>query len=104
MAKVDVAVVGGGVMGLAAARALARGGRSVVVCEQFELGHERGSSHGKSRIFRLSYADPAYVGMALAALPLWRELESEAGDELLRTTGPLDVGGDPTHSEESPPP
>jgi sarcosine oxidase len=39
-------------MGLATARALSRGGRDVVVYEQFEPGHVRGSSHGRSRIFR----------------------------------------------------
>jgi sarcosine oxidase len=81
-------------MGLATARALARAGNSVVVLEQFELGHAHGSSHGTSRIFRLSYADPNWVRMALAALTLWRELEAEAGETLLQTTGSLDVGGD----------
>jgi sarcosine oxidase len=81
-------------MGLATARALARSGRSVMVLEQFELGHARGSSHGTSRIFRLSYADPRYVRLALDALPLWRELEAEAGETLLQTTGSLDAGGD----------
>jgi sarcosine oxidase len=99
--RVDVAVVGAGAMGLATARALARGGRSVVVLEQFELGHAHGSSHGTSRIFRLSYADPAFVRMALAALPLWHELEVEAGEMLLETTGSLDVGGDLTDYERA---
>ena len=88
-----MAVVGAGVAGLAAARALARSGRSVLVLEQFELGHPRGSSHGTSRIFRLAYEDPDYVAMAKAALALWRELEDESGEELLITTGALDVGG-----------
>jgi sarcosine oxidase len=81
-------------MGLATARALARSGRSVLVLEQFELGHSRGSSHGTSRIFRFTYEDPVFVAMAKAALPLWRELEQESGEELLQTTGALDVGGD----------
>jgi sarcosine oxidase len=57
----DVAVVGGGINGLAASRALARTGRKVVALEQFTIGHDRGSSHGSSRIFRLTYADPFYV-------------------------------------------
>jgi sarcosine oxidase len=50
---VNVGVVGAGVMGLAAARALAQLGDDVTVYEQFTLGHTRGSSHGTSRIFRL---------------------------------------------------
>jgi sarcosine oxidase len=94
--QVDVVVVGAGVMGLATARALAREGRSVAVLEQFELGHSRGSSHGTSRIFRLSYADPAFARKALDTLPLWRDLEAEVGETLLVTTGSLDVGGDLT--------
>ena len=92
MTDTDVVVIGGGVMGTAAAWALTRRGREVTLLEQFELGHKRGSSHGTSRIFRFSYHDPMYVGLAMEALPLWRELERESGRDLLTTTGGLDVG------------
>ena len=78
----EVAVVGAGVMGLATARALARDGHDVVVLEQFQLGHARGSSHGTSRIFRLSYPEEQWVRLAEEALPLWRELEAESGETL----------------------
>ena len=88
----EVVVVGAGVMGLAAARALARAGREVVVCEQFELGHERGSSHGSSRIVRLSYPDERWVRLAQESFPLWRELEAECGRRLLDLHGTLDLG------------
>jgi sarcosine oxidase len=64
----------------------------VVVLEQFEAGHRRGSSHGSTRIFRLAYPEPAYVDMARRALPLWRELEADAGVDLLTTTGGIDYG------------
>jgi len=74
-----IVIVGGGVMGSAAAWALARRGVDVLVMEQFEPGHRHGSSHGTARIFRLAYAEPFYVGLARAALPLWRELETETG-------------------------
>ena len=88
----EVVVVGAGVMGLATARALARAGRDVVVCEQFELGHARGSSHGSSRIIRLSYPDERYVRLAQESYPLWRELEAESGRRLLDLHGTLDLG------------
>lgn len=90
MEKVDTLVVGAGLAGSATARALARAGRDVLVLERFDIGHKRGSSHGKSRIFRLAYDDPKFVRMAQAALPLWRELESETDLELIVTTGGLD--------------
>jgi sarcosine oxidase len=86
-----VAVVGAGVMGLASAWALRRAGHDVVVHEQFRLGHDRGSSHGRSRIFRLAYAEPHWVRLAQEALAGWRELEAEAGEELLRLDGMLEV-------------
>lgn len=90
--EVDVVVVGAGAMGSAAAWWLARQGRSVALLERFEAGHKRGSSHGRSRIFRLAYPDPFYVDLARQALPLWRELEDDAGASLLTTTGGVDHG------------
>ena len=88
----DVVVVGAGVMGLATARALAQAGRDVVVLEQFELGHGRGSSHGNARIVRLSYPEERWVRLAQESFPLWRELEAESGKGLLELYGTLDVG------------
>ena len=85
-------VVGAGVMGLATARELQRAGRDVVVCEQFELGHARGSSHGAARIVRLSYPDARWVRLAQESLPLWRELEADCGRPLLYLHGTLDLG------------
>lgn len=88
----DVVIVGGGIMGTAAARALASRGRAVLLLEHFTLGHANGSSGGPTRNFRLTYHDPLYVRMARASLERWRELESESGTELLRIVGGLDVG------------
>jgi sarcosine oxidase len=89
---VDVVVVGGGVAGSSAAWHLARRGHGVTLLEQFGPGHDRGSSHGTSRIFRLAYADPFYVDLAVRSLPLWRQLEAETGTSLLTLTGGLDHG------------
>lgn len=87
-----VAVVGAGVMGLAAAAALARRGHRVDVHEQFELDHARGSSHGRSRIFRLAYPDPEWVALAQEAFAGWRELERETGEQLLVLDGLVELG------------
>ena len=91
----NVSVVGAGVMGLAAARAIAQRGHDVTVYEQFELSHTRGSSHGGSRIFRLSYTDEYWVALAQRAYELWRELEHESGRQLLVPYGLLDVEQEP---------
>jgi sarcosine oxidase len=88
----DVMIVGGGIMGTAAARALSSRGRGVLLLERFTLGHANGSSGGPTRNFRLTYHDPVYVRMARNALEGWRRLESESGSELLRVVGGLDVG------------
>jgi sarcosine oxidase len=90
--RVEVAVVGSGLLGSATARALGARGVSAVVLEQFGLGHARGSSHGATRIFRLSYPDPAYVRMACSALGAWARLQDDAGEQLLVKTGGLDTG------------
>jgi sarcosine oxidase len=90
--EVEFVVVGTGVMGAAAGRALARAGREVVMLERFRIGHHRGSSHGDARIFRFFYQDPLFVRMAQQALPLWRELEEESEQSLLTITGGMDIG------------
>src|SRR5215218_1876919 len=92
---VKVGVVGGGVMGLASARALAQRGHEVTVYEQFDLHHTRGSSHGSSRIFRLSYAEEHWIKLAQRAYELWRELERESRETLLELHGLVDAQPDP---------
>ena len=83
----DIVVVGGGITGAATARALAQSGRGVLLLEQLALGHDRGSSHGASRIFRLSYPDAHYVRLAQGALEAWRELEDESASDVDRALG-----------------
>ena len=88
----DIVVVGAGISGVATARALADSLRSVVMLEQFELGHARGSSHGTSRIHRLNYGDQRFVRLAQAAGDAWRALEGERGERVLQRVGVLDLG------------
>ncbi len=90
--RVEVVVIGAGVVGAAAARALAERGREVLLVERFERGHERGSSHGATRIFRQGYDVDDYVALTSEALAGWRELEERSGRTLLELTGALDHG------------
>ncbi|MDN4613191.1 N-methyl-L-tryptophan oxidase [Leifsonia sp. F6_8S_P_1B] len=85
-------VIGAGVVGAAAAWSLARQGAEVLLLEAFERGHDRGSSHGATRIFRHGYAEADYVELSVAALAGWRELERRSGRRLLDATGAVDHG------------
>src|SRR5262245_19045836 len=80
-------VIGSGAMGSATAYHLARRGEPVLLVEQFAIGHDRGSSHGATRITRHSYADQSYARLMLDAYRAWRELEADAGQNLYLRTG-----------------
>jgi sarcosine oxidase len=89
----DVIVIGAGGMGSAAAFELARRGRSVLALEQFPLVHDRGSSHGHTRIIRRAYFEhPAYVPLVQRAFERWYDLEQRSGRHLLTECGCLSIG------------
>ncbi|MCU1658648.1 MAG: hypothetical protein JWO57_3304 [Pseudonocardiales bacterium] len=90
--RVDMVVVGAGLMGAATAWSAARRGLSVVVLEQFDAGHPNGSSHGSARIVRRAYRDALYTRLSGRAFELWNELEREADRPLLRMLGGIDFG------------
>ncbi|HEX2180756.1 MAG TPA: N-methyl-L-tryptophan oxidase [Rubrobacteraceae bacterium] len=89
----DVIVAGLGGMGSAAAYHLAGRGKRVLGLERFSPVHDRGSSHGRSRIIRQAYFEGAeYVPLLLRAYELWERLERETGQELMTLTGGLMIG------------
>lgn len=88
---IDVIVIGAGVIGSSTAYQLAKDGRKVLLLEKYEIAHARASSHGESRIFRFAYDNLAYARLAMQTLPMWRELEQEAGEQLLVSSGGLDL-------------
>jgi sarcosine oxidase len=91
--KLDVIVLGLGGMGSAAACHLAARGHRVLGLEQFTSPHDRGSSHGETRVIRQAYFEsPAYVPLLLRAYELWRELERATGRTLLNLCGGLMLG------------
>jgi len=89
----DVLVIGVGGWGSAALYHLAKRGLSVCGVEQFSLGHDRGSSHGESRVIRMAYfMHPDYVPVLRRAYELWRELETGASESLMSLPGLLCIG------------
>jgi sarcosine oxidase len=89
----DVVIIGLGGMGSAAAYHLARRGQRVLGLEKFTPAHDKGSSHGGSRIIRQSYfEDPAYVPLLLRAYELWEGLAQDSRQEVYRITGGLFLG------------
>jgi monomeric sarcosine oxidase len=88
----DVIVLGGGVMGVSSALALLREGKKVLLLEQFEPGHIKGSSHGDGRIVRFNYTEGIYIEMAKLAYPAWEKLSQDAGQQLLIKTGLMEYG------------
>jgi sarcosine oxidase len=89
----QIVVIGLGATGSAALCQLARRGVSAVGVEQFEIGHDRGSSHGATRMIRLAHFErPSYVTLMRRAYALWHELEDIVRQKLLHITGIAEIG------------
>jgi sarcosine oxidase len=89
----DVAVIGAGAAGSAAALHLARAGAKVTLYDQYAFGHEHGSSHGATRLFRTAYFEhPNYVPILQRARRLWLEIEKDAGEKLFYQEGVIEAG------------
>lgn len=84
---VEVAVVGGGVMGLATAWELTRRGHRPVVFERFARGHREGASHGGTRNFNNAYDEEHYLDLLVRAREGWEALGPVDGEPLLRLHG-----------------
>lgn len=87
MSEPRVAVVGGGVMGLATAWALVRRAARPVVLERFGRGHHEGASHGATRNFNNAYAQEHYLDLLVRAREGWDALSDPDGEQLLRLHG-----------------
>ena len=89
----EVVVVGLGAFGSAALWRLARRGVAAVGVERHGIGHNHGSSHGLTRLFRIACMEhPGLARIALKSLELWTELGAQAGEVLVRQTGCLSTG------------
>lgn len=88
----DVIVIGAGVMGSSTAYQLAKKGKKVILLEQFDFLHHRGSSHGESRTIRVTYPEDYYSGMVMEAYRLWEEAQSEIGYKVYFKASQFDMG------------
>lgn len=89
----DLIVVGSGGMGSSAFYHAAMSGRRVLALDRFPAAHDRGSSHGESRIIRQAYFEhPNYVPLLLDAYQLWDQLEKNTQRQLFIHSGLLEVG------------
>jgi len=89
----EAIVLGTGGVGGSALYHLAKRGVRALGLDRFEPGHDRGSSHGDTRIIRLAYYEhPDYVPLLRRAYQLWSELEAETGERLYEEVGLLEIG------------
>ncbi|MFM8312921.1 MAG: N-methyl-L-tryptophan oxidase [Deltaproteobacteria bacterium] len=95
----DCIILGLGAMGSSTAYQLALRGKKVLGLEQFHCAHDRGSSHGETRLIRKAYFEhPDYVPLLERSYQLWKSLESRSQKKLLHETG-LVIFGDEKKSE-----
>ena len=93
--RYEAIVVGLGAMGSAALDALARRGVRGLGLDRHPPGHDRGSSHGRSRVIRQAYFEhPDYVPLLREAYEGYERLGRDCGETLLVRTGGL-FAGDP---------
>jgi sarcosine oxidase len=88
-----VIVLGLGIAGSSIAATLASRRFRVTAIEQFSALHERGSSHGDTRIFRrVPHEGDVYVKMASASFDGWRAWNRMAKEKLFVECGGIDAG------------
>jgi sarcosine oxidase len=93
MDSYDCIVAGVGGAGSSALMHLAARGCKVLGLDRFTPGHDRGSSHGDTRIIRMAYFEhPDYVPLLKRAHHLWGQLEEARSEKLRFETGLLQAG------------
>lgn len=101
MEHCEVVVIGLGAMGAATTFQLAKAGVDVVGIDRFHPPHTFGSSHGDTRITRLSVGEGAqYVPIVKRAQQIWRDLEVQSGESLFEQSGLLALTSSPDFDPE----
>ncbi|MEX0613648.1 MAG: N-methyl-L-tryptophan oxidase [Pirellulales bacterium] len=93
MTHYDAIVLGAGGVGSAALYHFARRGVRAIGIDRFHPPHDRGSSHGHTRVIRQAYFEhPDYVPLLIESYRLWRDLEQHTGRLLLHQVGLVEIG------------
>jgi monomeric sarcosine oxidase len=93
MKTYDVIVIGTGGIGSAALYELARRGARAAGIDRFLPPHDRGSTHGHTRVIRQAYFEhPSYVPLLIDSYRRWHELEELVGQRLFHQVGIVEVG------------
>ncbi len=97
----NVIVVGAGAVGAAILYQLASRKVAVTAIDRYAPPHDMGSSHGETRITRLSVGEgDRYAPLVQRSHEIWRALEASEGARLMTRTGGLIMGprdGAPIH-------
>ena len=91
MTDTDLAIVGGGVMGLFTAYYASELGRRVSIFERGRVGDPATASYGRTRSYRNDYLDPTYVRLAREAIRLWDVFEAREQVRVLVRCGCLNI-------------
>lgn len=93
MEKYDVIIVGLGCVGMSTAYYCSKNGLKVLGLEQYTRPGSIGtSSYGETRLWRNTHPEKIRNDMMREAVPLWEELQEEAGVKLLYRLPVLTIG------------
>jgi len=96
--RCEVAVLGLGAMGAATLYQLASAGVDVIGVDRHHPPHTLGSSHGDTRITRLSVGEGSqYLPLVRDSHRIWRELEALTGESLFEQCGVLVMTSSPDY-------
>lgn len=99
----QLAIIGLGAVGGAALLAAARAGTKCIGFDRFAPPHDRGSTHGETRIVRSAIGEGEnYTPFAKRSFELWDQLAEETKTQLVNRCGCLVLGGTLPHATHVP--
>lgn len=87
----DLAIIGGGIMGLMSAYYASRYTKNIIVIEKSSIGNVRSGSYGLTRSIRSDYIDPLYARLARRSRINWQQFEKSNGIKIFNSCGVLNI-------------